>query len=157
MPKCFLTGIEMRYEDARVLDLGAAMRALRDTKLKAEALEHLIEKLGRPDEVEIYDRRTQQVQKIERHRLICPTAASALSSSWPELPLIIRWQDYQTRRPPVYPKPGRPTAANKTHAVPGGANADQDPAKAAVKAAKAAYDAVRAVLSSAESASDAII
>ena len=107
MPKCFFTGIDLRLEDASVLDRGGARRALRALKERVAALERLIRELGQFDTVEVYDAKTRGNKTCSQHRMIAPTIAAALAAGWPESPVFVNWRVYVSRRPPVYPPPGK--------------------------------------------------
>ena len=80
MPKCFFTGIDLRLEDASVLDRGGARRALRALKERVAALERLIRELGQFDTVEVFDAKTRGNKTCSQHRMIAPTIAAALGS-----------------------------------------------------------------------------
>ncbi|MGO8735221.1 MAG: hypothetical protein ACLQVM_20785 [Terriglobia bacterium] len=103
MSKCFLTGIEVPLESAFVLDRGATKRALRNLRERLAALERLLSQLGQKDSVERFDPRSKTMKARVENRLVCPSVAAALATSYPESPLFITWKEFMKRRSQVFP------------------------------------------------------
>jgi hypothetical protein len=103
MAKCFLTGIEVPLDKAYLLDRGAAQRALRNLRLRIAAVERLVSQLGPKDDVPVFDPKAKTTRTRSERRLVCPTVATALSSSYPEAPLFVSWRKF-TFRPAVFPE-----------------------------------------------------
>lgn len=97
MAKCFITGIEVTLEDAQVLDLGAAHRALRDLRQRVAVLERMITQLGERDEVEFFDPRSRATRTRSDRRLVSTTVAQALAAAHPESALFLSWPEYRKR------------------------------------------------------------
>jgi hypothetical protein len=98
MPKCFMTGLEIRLEEALILDRREAYRALKELRGKINALERLISELGQVERVELPDKRTGKTFTRIDSRLVCINVAQALSVIWPEKRLFIRWTEWKAQR-----------------------------------------------------------
>ena len=97
MFRCFLTGIELKEDDAYTLDVGAARRIIRELKNKAYALEKLVEELGHWDKVEIRNAQGKNI-KQNRRRLICRQLAEAFSKTYPGENIFMRWTEWISRK-----------------------------------------------------------
>jgi len=86
--KCFLTGIELKEQEAFTLDLSAARKAIRELKSRAVAIEKLIINLGEIDKVQT----PSGMQR--RRRIVCSQIAEALSASFPGANIFISWQQW---------------------------------------------------------------
>jgi len=91
MFRCFLTGIEIKEDDAYMLDIGAARISIRELKSRAFALEKLINDLGQTDKVEAKNPTTGKVIVKKRRRLVCHQLSLALSKVYPEGNIFISW------------------------------------------------------------------
>jgi len=98
MPKCHVTGIGIRLEDAFILDRKHAYQALKELRGKLSVLERLVAELGELDRVEVPDKRTGELFTRVDSRMVCASVAGALSAIWPEKNLFIRWTDWKARR-----------------------------------------------------------
>ncbi|MCL5031199.1 MAG: hypothetical protein M1480_19520 [Bacteroidetes bacterium] len=81
MIKCFYTGIQLKEDEAYVLDIGEARRIFRELKDRTNAIEKLIKELGEVDEVEINSRTGKKIRQ-RRRRLICKQIASAFIDTY---------------------------------------------------------------------------
>ncbi len=88
----------MPFNDAFVLDVGAARTLKRVLKQRRVALQRLIEQLGTLDKVEVEDRKTGKLIKRHDRRLISPVMAEALAVAWPDAVLFIPFNTYRNRR-----------------------------------------------------------
>ncbi len=109
MFKCYLTGIELKEEEAFVLDIGAARRAIKKLKDKTFALERLIQELGQIDKVEIRNRKGKSIRQ-NRRRLISHNLAEAYSKTYPEDNIFVRWRDWITKMRSKAPAENSPDA-----------------------------------------------
>ena len=128
MPKCFMTGMEIRLEDAFILDRREAYRAVRDLRGKLKALERLVAELGEVEKVELPDRRTGKTFIRVDSRMVCVSVAQALSAVWLEKKLFIRWSEWKAQRKETiqnlkYPADGNGNG-RKTTRKEGGNGAD---------------------------------
>jgi len=98
VPKCFMTGMEIRLEDAFILDRSEAYRAVKELRGKLKALERLVAELGEVDKVELPDRRTGKTFIRIDSRMVCVSVAQALSAIWSEKKLFIRWSEWKAQR-----------------------------------------------------------
>ena len=97
MARCFITGIEVSLEDAYVLDLGAASRALRNLEQRVAAIARISEQLSPKDKSEVFSYKLNAAKVRQERRLVCRTVANALSATYPEAPLFVAWPEL-TRR-----------------------------------------------------------
>lgn len=72
--KCFYTGIELKRDEAYLLDIGEARRILQELRNKAESVENLIKEMGEIDVVEITSREGKKI-KQRRKWLVCKQLA----------------------------------------------------------------------------------
>jgi len=114
MPKCFMTGMEIRLEDAFILDRSEALRAMRELRGKLKALERLVAELGELEKVELPDKRTGKTFTRFDLRMVCLSVAQALSAIWAEKKLFIRWSEWKAQR--------RETIQNLKHPADGDGN-----------------------------------
>ncbi|TFH50486.1 MAG: hypothetical protein E4H01_02275 [Lysobacterales bacterium] len=98
MPKCYMTGIEIRLDDAFILDRREASRALKELRGKQKALERLVAELGEVDRVELRDWRTGKTFTRIDSRMVCISVAQALSAIWSEKTLFVRWSEWKAQR-----------------------------------------------------------
>lgn len=98
MPKCFITGVEVPLDNAYVLDLRAAHRALKDLRQRVAALERLIEQLSPKDDVEVHDNKTDTTRVRSDRRLVTETVARALCVAHPDGDLFVSWPEFRARR-----------------------------------------------------------
>lgn len=94
MFRCFLTGIELKQEEAYTLDIGAARIAIRELKNRAFAIEKLINELGQQDKVEVRNPNSGKTIVQRRRRIVCNQIAEALSKSYPEGNIFISWSQW---------------------------------------------------------------
>jgi len=98
MPRCYMTGVEIKLEEALILDRKEAYLALKEIRVRLKALERLVSELGQPERVEKKDRKTGQVFLRTDFRMLCPSVAEAFSSIWPEKQLFMRWSTWKSQR-----------------------------------------------------------
>lgn len=98
MAKCFITGVDLPLEEAYILDIGAAHRALRNLRQRGATIERLIEQLSLQDDAEAYDIKTHTRTTRKNRRLVSRSVAEALSVTYPEESLFIVWTEYCRRR-----------------------------------------------------------
>jgi len=94
MFRCFLTGIEIKDDEAYTLDIGAARIAIRELKSRAFALEKLINELGQTDKVEVRNPNTGKTILQRRRRLVCHQLSLALSKVYPEGNIFVSWSKW---------------------------------------------------------------
>jgi hypothetical protein len=98
MPKCHVTGLDVRLEDAYILNKCEASYAIRDMRAKIRAIENLVADLGELEKKEMTDRGTgKQFVRLDS-RLVCARVAEALTAIWPERKLFIKWIDWREQR-----------------------------------------------------------
>jgi hypothetical protein len=89
MNRCFLTGVEVGFESAHVLNRTVLYRLLRGLKQKAETLERLLEQLGPVDEA-IVRRVSGEPPVTKKHRrLVSKAVADVLRQGFGEPELFI--------------------------------------------------------------------
>lgn len=97
MPKCFLTGVEVSFEDAFLLDSSAARHLLKDLKERIASLERMIEQLGAVDKVELPNPSSGQKRVRKDRRLVSQSVAEVLQSGFPEKCLFLTWRSWRSR------------------------------------------------------------
>jgi len=101
MPRCYITGIEIGFEDAYALDVSEMHRAIRELKSQLDALEKLMAQFGAYDKVELTDRRTGKPFTRLDARLVSATVAHALAEACPERSIFLpfaEWKEQRARR-----------------------------------------------------------
>ena len=101
MPRCYITGIEIGFEEAYALDVSEMHRAIRELKSQLDALEKLMAQFGAYDKVELTDRRTGKPFTRMDARLVSATVAHALAEACPERSIFLpfaEWKELRTRR-----------------------------------------------------------
>ncbi len=115
MAKCFITGVELNISNSYVLDISAAQRALISLRQRVASLERLIQQLSPRDNAEVYDVRKHQPVTKKFRRLVSAQVASALSATYPEETLFLRWGEWSARRRAILVKYfGAPKTAERT-------------------------------------------
>lgn len=97
MARCYLTGVEIKLDDAFVLDLTVAHRTLRELKEKVTTLERLIAQLGGSDVVPIPSRRGAGAYLRKDRRVVSKPVALALGAVCPDRELFLSWGIWHTR------------------------------------------------------------
>jgi hypothetical protein len=97
MARCYLTGVEIKLDDAFVLDLTIAYRTVRELKEKVATLERLIAQLGRSDEVPIPDRGGTGTHLRKDRRVVSGPVAVALGAVCPDRELFLPWAVWHAR------------------------------------------------------------
>lgn len=101
MPRCYITGIEIGFEEAYALDVSEMHRAIRELKGQLDALEKLMAQFGAYDKVELTDRRTGKPFTRLNARLVSATVAHALADACPERSIFLpfaEWKEERARR-----------------------------------------------------------
>ena len=96
MLKCFYTGIQLKEDEAYMLDIGEARRILRELKDRINAVEKLMKELGEVDEVEINSAAGKKI-KQRRKRLICKQIALGFIDSYKGKNIFIKWSEWISR------------------------------------------------------------
>ena len=122
MAKCFLTGLELDFENACILDRGGAKRALHSLKERLTAVERIVTQLSPKDEVQVFDRRSKTTKSRSQSRLVSKSVAAALSTSYPEAPLFMTWREFTNRRRALFPELRQRQAGKEGADGHGGAN-----------------------------------
>lgn len=91
MACCFLTGVEFRLEDGRVLNRVEAYRLLRTLRNRTESLERLVAQLSPIDKPSVGGPSVIKRARGRRHRMICKAVADALAREHPEVELFLSW------------------------------------------------------------------
>ncbi len=94
MPKCFLTGLEINFDQAWLLNRGQAKRAAQTLRDRLAALDRLIQQLEPLDEVEVYRGPVHGLRTRRDHRLVSRSVVNAYSQSFPDLDLFLSWEMY---------------------------------------------------------------
>jgi hypothetical protein len=94
--KCHLTGVELQWDQAYVLNVGAARRAARDLRRRLLELEELLDGLAPRDRVELVSPRGRNV--VWHHRVVSEECAVRLRLRWPTIPLFEPLADRVERR-----------------------------------------------------------
>lgn len=97
MARCYLTGVEIKLDDAFVLDLTTAHRTLRELKEKVATLERLIAQLGGTDRVPIPNRDGAGTYLRKDRRVISRSVALALGAVCPDRELFVPWTVWRAR------------------------------------------------------------
>lgn len=98
MPRCYMSGVEIRLEDGYVLNTGAALRALQTLRGRAATLERLIGELGKWDEIEYYDGKSKAQVKGRQRRLLSSEMGKLLAGLCPETRLFLTWNEWKGKR-----------------------------------------------------------
>lgn len=98
MPRCFVTGVEIKADKAYALDVSEAHRAMSQLKGELKALETLIGQLGSFDRQEFKDRRTGVLSTYFCCRLLSPSVAQAFAQVCPERKLFIPYPEWKELR-----------------------------------------------------------
>ncbi len=86
--RCALTEVVVPFDEAYVLDLGAARALQRVLLAELRGIEELIRSLGADDLHEAYDDRGKlRIQR--RRRTVCEREALRIADAWPEAVLMI--------------------------------------------------------------------
>jgi hypothetical protein len=97
MARCYLTGVEIPLDEAFVLDLTTAHRALRELKEKVATLERLVAQLGGTDLVPIPNRRGAGTFLRKDRRVVSRAVALALAAGFPDRELFLPWTVWRAR------------------------------------------------------------
>lgn len=100
MARCFLTGVQIKLDDAYLLDVGAARRLLRELSDQMETLQRLLAQLAPRDEVTCVDHRRGGTFVRRDRRLVSSTVASALATLSPDRTLFLTWPEWRSRKAP---------------------------------------------------------
>ena len=95
--KCHITGIFLQGDNAYVLDIAKAKRAIQELKNKAFLFEKLINDLGESDNFEIRDQRKGIRKTMRRRRLICDNLAIAYNKMYYGHEIFIPWNEFLDR------------------------------------------------------------
>ena len=97
MVNCFLTGVQMHFDDAFVLNR-RDVRNLHDAlKERLASLRRLIDQFTPLDD---HDKELLAAYRSvgaapKKHRLVCKAVAATLATGFPEVNLFVSWPDYQ--------------------------------------------------------------
>jgi hypothetical protein len=97
MPRCFLTGLEMELQSAYVLDVGTALRAVRELQGHVARLKRLVEQLGPIDVVKVPNFNGKGTSVRRHRRLVSPTVAEALNGAGTGHDLFVSWTAWCSR------------------------------------------------------------
>jgi len=92
--KCHITGIFLQGDNAYVLDIAKAKRAIQELKNKAFLFEKLINDLGESDNFEIRDKRKGIKKMMRKRRLICDNLAIAYNKMYNGYEIFIPWKKF---------------------------------------------------------------
>jgi len=92
--KCHITGIFLKGEDAYVLDIAKAKRAIQELKNKAFLFEKLINDLAESDNFEIRNNQKGIRKTMRRRRLICDNLAIAYNKMYYGYEIFIPWKEF---------------------------------------------------------------
>lgn len=97
MARCYLTGVEIKLDDAFVLDLTTAHRTLRELKEKVATLERLIAQIGGTDRVPIPNRDGAGTYFRKDRRVVSRSVALALGAVCPDREIFLPWTVWRAR------------------------------------------------------------
>lgn len=97
MARCYLTGVEIKLDDAFVLDLTTVHRTLRELREKTAPLERLIVQLGESDVAPIPSRGGTSNYLRKDRRIVSRTVALALGAVCPDRELFLPWRVWRSR------------------------------------------------------------
>jgi hypothetical protein len=98
MAKCFVTGVDLPLNNAYVLDIPAAYRALNDLRKQLASIDRLIQQLSPMDDAEVYDARKRETITRKERRLVSPAVAEVLSAAYSKEKLFMSLDDWRARR-----------------------------------------------------------
>lgn len=99
MVNCFLTGVQIHFNEAFVLNR-REVRELHDIlKERVASLRRLIEQFAPLDEKdkELFPPFDNPKAAPKKHRLVCKAVAAALAPGFPEIKLFVCWPEYQSQ------------------------------------------------------------
>lgn len=97
MARCYLTGVEIKLDDAFVLDLTTVHRTLRELREKTATLERLIVQLGGTEVVPIPNRDGTGMYLRKDRRVVSEPVALALGAVCPDRELFLPWRVWRSR------------------------------------------------------------
>jgi hypothetical protein len=97
MARCYLSGVEIKLDDAFVLDLTVTHRVLRELKEQVATLERLIAQLGGIDRVSLPSRDGAGTYLRKDRRVVSRPVALALGAVSPDRELFLPWTVWRAR------------------------------------------------------------
>jgi len=98
MAKCFITGVEIPIQEAYVLDITEARRAIRDLSNRIKAIEKLVVNLGERDIVPVVSSDGGSPSSRAEFRLVSGTVAKAMSEACPGKEIFATLSNLRERR-----------------------------------------------------------
>lgn len=98
MAKCFMTGVELPFDQSYLLNIGVANRIVRDLRQQLKAMTGLLEQLGQADTVEIFNPSKRCMEERHHRRLVSYPVCIALQAAAPGEKLFISWGEWKGRK-----------------------------------------------------------
>lgn len=97
MARCYLTGVGIPLDEAFVLDLTVAHRAMRELQERLATLERLTAQLGENDRITVRHRGGSGSHTRQDRRIVSKAVAAALSEACSDAELFVAWDVWRTR------------------------------------------------------------